>query len=208
MEDKPVEINSPIQLLVEGNDGRNFFEAFRRHLAISECDMQIHNYGGIRELSGFLSAFLRASGFRDVVRIGIVRDAEPSADRAFQSVQSALGNVDLPVPARIGILSAEGNPYTSVLILPGQGSGMLETVLNQSFAGTPVDVCIDGFFECIESTNGGEIHRPDKARANAYLSSTPEPQVSVGVAAKKGYWNLDHETFRPIRDFMQGLCTV
>lgn len=208
MEDKPVEINSPIQILVEGNDGRNFFEAFRRHLAISECDMQIHNYRSVTNLRNFLGVLTVASGFSKVRRMGVIRDAEESADRAFQSVRSALGNVDLPVPARMGILSPEGNPHTNVLILPERGPGMLETVLNQSFAGTPVDVCIDGFFECIESTNGGAIHRPGKARANAYLSSTPEPQVSVGVAAKKGYWNLDHETFRPIRDFMQGLCTV
>lgn len=206
MEDKPVEIKSPIQLLVEGNDGRNFFEAFRDRLGLSR--MQIHDYGGVSELQRFLSAFVKASRFHDVVRVGIVRDAEPSADRAFQSVQSALRNVDLPVPGCPGIHSVNDSPYTATLILPEQDSGMLETVLNQSFAGTPVDACIDGFFDCIESTPGGVIHRPDKARANAYLSSTREPHVSVGVAAKKGYWNLDHEAFHPIRHFMQGLCAA
>ena len=209
MEGKPVEIkeiNSPIQLLVEGNDGRNFFEAFRDRLGLSR--MQIHDYGGVPNLPKFLSTFVVSSGFRDVVRIGIVRDAEQSATGAFRSVQSALRNVDLPVPGCPGIHSVNDSSYTATLILPEQDSGMLETVLNQSFAGTPVDACIDGFFDCIESTAGGAIHRPEKARTNAYLSSTPEPHVSVGVAAKKGYWNLDHEVFDPIRNFMQGLCAA
>ena len=64
------------------------------------------------------------------------------------------------------------------------------------------------FFDCIKSISGAVIHRPDKARANAYLSSTPEPHVSVGVAAKKDYWALDHEAFDSIRNFMQGLCAA
>ena len=206
MEDKPVEIKSPIQLLVEGNDGRNFFEAFRDRLQLS--GMQIHDYGGVTDLSKFLSAFVGASRFRDVRRIGIVRDAEQSADRAFQSVQSALRNVGLPVPDRPGIHDVNDSPYTATLILPGEGSGMLETVLAQSFAGTPVDSCIDTFFQCIESTTEEAMQRPDKARACAYLASTPDPHVSVGVAARKGYWNLDHEAFDSIRNFMQGLCAV
>ena len=206
MEDKLVEIKLPIQLLVEGKDGQKFFEAFRDRLGLSR--MQIHDYGGVSELRRFLSAFVKASRFRDVVRIGIVRDAEKSADSAFQSVQSALSNANLPVPVKIGNLFTEGYPHTSVLILPEQGFGMLETVLNQSFAGTPVDICIDGFLDCIESTTGEAIHRPDKARANAYLSSQKEPHVPVGIAARKGYWNLDHEAFRPIRHFMQGLCAA
>ena len=208
MEDKLVEIKSPIQLLVEGNDGRNFFEAFRKHLAISECEMQIRNYCSITNLGNFLDAFTVASNFSKIQRIGIIRDAERSATGAFQSVQSALRNVGLPVPGRPGIHGVNDSPYTAALILPEQDSGMLETVLNKSFAGTPVDACIDGFLDCIESTAGGAIHRPDKARANAYLSSTPEPHVSVGFAAKKGYWALDHEAFDSIRDFMQSLCAA
>lgn len=168
--------------------------------------MQVHNYGGVPDLRKFLDGFTASSNFSTVQRIGIGRDAERSADSAFQSVQSRLRNADLPVPASMGILSPEGNPHTSVLILPGQGSGMLETVLNQSFADTSVDACIGEFLDCIESTSGKAIHRPDKARANAYLSSKEEPHVSVGVAAKNGYWNLDHEAFAPIRGFMQSLC--
>ena len=205
MGEKYVNIRDPIQLLVEGNDGRNFFEAFRDHLALS--GMQIHNYDGVPDLPKFLRGFPGTSNFSQVRRIGIVRDAEKSADSAFQSVQSALRNAHLTAPSKASLF-AEGNPQTGVLILPRDGSGMLETVLSQSFAGTPVDSCIDEFFRCVKSEVGDEALRPEKARAHAYLATMPEPHVSVGVAAKKKYWNLDHEAFRPIRDFLQALCAA
>ena len=167
--------------------------------------MQIHNYGGISDLPKFLRSFPGISNFREVQRIGIVRDAEKSAESAFQSVQSALRNAGLPAPTK-GSLFAEGHPRTGVLILPQKGSGMLETILNQSFAGTSIDSCIDEFFRCVESETGVPVRRPDKARASAYVATQAEPSVSVGVAAQKEYWDLDHEAFRPIRNFMQALC--
>ena len=75
-------------LLVEGNDPRNFFEAFVRHLSID--NIQIQNFGGITQLRDFLEGLVGATGFRVVESIGIVRDAETSAESAFQSVQSSL----------------------------------------------------------------------------------------------------------------------
>ena len=56
------EIKSVIQLLVEGNDPRNFFEAFIEHLALA--DIQIQNFGGVSELGGFLRAFVTRQVFR------------------------------------------------------------------------------------------------------------------------------------------------
>ena len=57
------EIKSAIQLLVEGNDSRNFFEAFIEHLSLA--DIQIQNFGGVYELSGFLRALVNAPGLPD-----------------------------------------------------------------------------------------------------------------------------------------------
>ncbi len=162
MEEKSVTIQAPIQLLVEGKDGQNFFVAFRDHLALS--GVQIHDYGGGPDLPKFLRGFSRASNFSQARRIGIVRDAEKSADSAFQSVQSALRKAKLPAPSK-GSLFAEGHPQTGVLILPQDGPGMLETVLSQSFAGTPVDSCIDEFFRCVKSEVGAETRHPEKARS-------------------------------------------
>lgn len=223
----PVGIERPVQLLVEGNDARNFFEALTSHLGLG--DIQVQNYGGVNDLGGFVSAFAAAPGFTGVTSLGVVRDAERPADgapgtqredappteprrgteryadRAFQSVRTALQNVGLPVPER-PVETSISSPSVGVLILPGGGDdGMLETLLCRTFAGSPVDACIEGFFRCVERSEI-PIRRPDKSRARAFLATTADPQVSVGVAAQRGHWDFDHAALRGVRDFLRTLA--
>ena len=197
-------LKSKIQLLVEGNDPRNFFEAFIRHLSLSNIEIQ--NFGGVNELRGFLRAFADSPRFYEVVEsIGIVRDAETSAAGAFQSVQSSLENAALPVPNRPE-RRTDTSPAVTVLILPGNNQqGMLETLLCESFAATPENDCINAFFECVDALPNASIKRPEKARAHAYLTTKSDPHLSVGVAAKRNYWNLDHPIFDRVRDFLKTL---
>ena len=201
---EPNTIESRIQLLVEGNDQRNFFEAFIDHLSLA--DIQIQNFGGVTDLRPFLSILVKRSGFRETVKsVGIVRDAETSAQAAFQSVQSSLRNTGLPVPTQPEERTG-GSPAVTVLILPGDNRpGMLETLLNETFANTPEEACINAFFECVEDASGVSIQRPHKARAQAYLATKPEPHLSVGVAAKRDYWDLDHDVFSRVRQFLRDL---
>ena len=148
-----------MQLLVEGNDERNFFEAFAEHLSLG--NVQIQAFDGKDRLRGSLETLASATAFRTVRSIGIVRDADESADAAFQSVRTSLGNandairssgVEFPVPDRPEQLVGE-RPVLSVLILPGDGQkGMLETLLGKTFAGSGVDGCIDGFFRCAKES--------------------------------------------------------
>ena len=200
------EIKSAIQLLVEGNDSRNFFEAFIEHLSLA--NIQIQNFGGVYELRGFLRALVNAPGFQTVQSIGIVRDAETSAERAFQSVQSSLERAKLPMPDSLAERT-DTSPAVTVLILPGDNrQGMLETLLCESFADTSVDHCIDDFFKCVESLPDVSIERSDKARAHAYLTTKPNPHFSVGVAAKNDYWDLNHSVFSTVRDFLQTIAAT
>ena len=200
------EIKSAIQLLVEGNDPRNFFEAFVEHLSLA--NIQIQNFGGVYELSGFLRALVNAPDFQTVQSIGIVRDAETSAERAFQSVQSSLERAELPMPDSPAERT-DTSPAVTVLILPGDNrQGMLETLLCESFADDPVEGCIDDFFKCVESLPDVSIERSDKARAHAYLTTKPNPHFSVGVAAKNDYWDLNHSVFSNVRDFLQTIAAI
>ena len=190
-------------LLVEGNDPRNFFEAFVRHLSID--NIQIQSFGGITQLRDFLEGLVGATGFHIVESIGIVRDAETSAAGAFQSVQSSLKNAALPVPNRPE-RRTDTSPAVTVLILPGNNrQGMLETLLCESFADTPENDCIDAFFACVDALPNASIKRPEKARAHAYLTTKSDPHLSVGVAAKRNYWDLDHPIFNRVRDFLKTL---
>ena len=201
---KPKKIESNVQLLVEGNDQRNFFECFCQHLSLE--GIEVHDFGGTGELSGFLSAFVMIPGFNTVAALGIVRDAEENATSAFQSVQSALRKAELLPPDRPRQLSA-GTPAVAALVLPGDDEdGMLETLLCRTIADQPENTCIDAFFECIENRTNVSVKRPDKSHAYAFLSTKEHPQTSVGVAAKKGYWNLDHNAFSEVRDFLTKLA--
>ena len=196
---RPITIDEETQLLVEGNDQRNFFEALAEHLSIQ--NIQIQNFGGVGELRGFLSGFAKNRNFANVRRMGIVRDAERSARSAFESVQSALRNAHLPAPPHAGGRS-EGSPRVSVFVLPDNSQpGMLETLLCRTFTGTAEDRCIDKYFACV----GAPVHRPEKARARAWLATKPDPHLSVGVAAKNRYWDLNDAVFTDLRDFMQKL---
>lgn len=213
---RPERIRQPAQLVVEGKDAYNFFGAFIENLEL--VDIQVQNFGGVTDLSGFLDAFVKAPGFEAVSSIGIVRDAErraeddppvearPSpASSAFRSVQSSLRRFGLPVPERP--MERAGKVRTvSVFILPGDaGDGMLETLLGRTFAGTDVDRCIGRFLQCT-ADSGNPVQRPEKARVHAYLSTMPHPHVSVGVAAQRGYWDFDHEAFDGVRRFLMVLA--
>ena len=195
---KPQGIHASVQLLVEGNG--DFFKALAGHTQRGEA-VQIQNFGGVSELQDFLSALMREHGFREVHSLGIVRDAETDARAAFQSVQSSLRNNGLGVPSDPGE-RVDSEPAVSVLILPGNGDpGMLETLLWRSFAGSPEDICLDSFFECLNDS----IDQPHKARILAYLATKPHPHGSINVAAQRGHWDLDHSAFGELRDFIRFL---
>ena len=166
---QPTQIKSEIQLAVEGNDQRNFFEAFVDHHSVP--NIQVQNFGGVNDLSGFLLALTDAPGFTETVRrLGIVRDAEACAVSAFQSVLTSLRRANLPLPRKPLDRTDTRKPDTIVLILPDSSrQGMLETLLCESFAGGEEDRCIDVFFECIETIPDRMINRRQKARAHAYF---------------------------------------
>ena len=209
MKPQPQPITKEALLLVEGRDPLNFFEALCNHLSLSR-QLQTMNFGGVKELRGFLVGLRGQSGFRNVKSIGIIRDAEEGAAAAFQSVQASLGHAGLTVPNEPEKLSRDGQPAVGVLILPGQDkSGMLETLLCETFADAPECHCIDAFFRCVqEKRPDANIKNPDKARARAFLATKPDSYPSVGIAARKGYWPLDHEALEPARTFLKSVAAA
>ena len=199
----PRPIDRPVQLLVEGKDQANFFEALCRHVSM-ENDVQIQNFGGITELKYFLGAFARSAEFSEVVEsMGIVRDAEKNAESALESVSNSLRRIKFELRQAIDDWSW---PVVRLHILPdGKRPGMLETLLNDSIADSPVSDCIDSFFTCVETLPNIEIRNPEKARAQAYLATQRRPGISIGDAAQKGYWALEKDVFSGVRNFLLSL---
>ena len=200
----PIQIKLSKQLLVEGKTQQNFFEALINKLNLD--GLQIQDFGGVRELRGFLLALKNSSNFNAVESIGIVRDAvEGLAVNACRSVESALRNADLPIPDESNSSNGE-NLAVRVFILPNNAdTGMLETLLCETIENDDLVCCIDSFFECVGDLPGISKKRRDKARAQVFLSTKDNPGCSVGVAAKKGYWNLEHEAFDGVRKFLNSI---
>ena len=194
-----------MQLLVEGRDSKGFFWKLVRHLSLN---IQVQNFGRVSQLRSFLLAMKTSSDFSSVKSIGIIRDAEKDATAAFASVRDSLRHIGLPVPTDIGQPSGE-NPAVAVLILPGEDpAGMLETLLCDTFSDEDVSVCIDTFFTCINELRGTAVHCPHKARARAFLLTKPDPHLSIGNAARRGYWNLDHPALRPLHAFLHNVAVA
>lgn len=196
-----------VQLLVEGNDQRNFFEALTKFLRIKNT-VQIRNFGGTDQFHDYLLGFKNEPGFNKIQRIGVIRDAESNFEGAFMSVCNSFRSVKLPVPEYHGTFT-NSLPSVGVMILPGENqSGMLETLLCKTVSDCKINACIDKFFECIKNEVGIHVKRTEKARARVFIATQPEPHVSVGVAAKKGYWDLNHDEFTGIRNFLLELANL
>lgn len=135
--------------------------------------------------------------------VGILRDAEGKAADAFRSVQGALQKAALPVPDEPGKRAA-GVPGVTVFILGGDG-GMLETLLNRTVAEEPEQRCVEEFLRCVERERGREVRNLHKSRAHAWIATRDHPEVSVGVAAQKNYWPLEHRVLDDLRVFLRSL---
>lgn len=196
-----IRISKRLQLLVEGNDQRNFAEALLARLG--RGDIEVQNFGGITELGEFLAALQGAASFDMVEAIGILRDAEGVAADAFRSVQGSLERAALPVPDELGRRSA-GVPRVTVFLL-GDDGGMLETLLNRTVAAAPEQDCVEAFVRCIEEKRGRPFRNPHKSRAHLWIAAQDRPEVSVGAAARKGYWDLEHEALAEVRSFLTNL---
>ncbi len=170
----PRDIEKQVQLLVEGKAQVNFFDALLKQLGLRNC-IQIHDFGGVTELRRFLRAFTKLPRFRDVVRVGIVRDAEESAISALRSVEDSLAAVQLPAPG-----TSDGRPEVEVLILPGpERPGMLETLLFESVRDSSVTGCIESFFDCIKCDRAGGYSLSGQG-ARAGLSGNPATAGGFG----------------------------
>src|SRR5712691_7327615 len=83
---RPVEATR--MLLGEGVEEELFLKALLTHLGIS--GVQVENYGGKSNLAPFLKALKNRSGFSQLVKLNILRDADDDPTGAESSLASAV----------------------------------------------------------------------------------------------------------------------
>jgi len=195
-------IHEKTVLAVEGKDEVNFFGALLEYLEIAGSD--IRDLGGKDKFKVKLPALVKMRGFSDVEVLAVIRDADKDADAAFDSVRDVLAKEGLEPPARMNRFS-DGNPVIGIFIMPGDSDhGMLEDLCLRTVKDHPAMKCVDIFVNCV-----AELDHPPKisakAKAQAFLAAMPEIVNSVGVAARKRYWNFNSNELSDLITFVDTL---
>lgn len=197
-------LTEQVLLLVEGQDESNFFKALFGHSTVT--GVQIEDMKGKSKIKAYLAALKRASGFSNVSRMAVIRDADTDAAAAFDSVRNALRTNGLPYPTRSGGFNTQDRPHVGVYIIPdNKHSGMLEDLCLATVVEDPAFVCINGFLECVKDRTDSQPINPAKSRVATFLAAQPDPPPSLGVAALRGVWGLDHRALKPIISFLADL---
>ncbi|WKN46072.1 DUF3226 domain-containing protein [Tunicatimonas pelagia] len=190
-------ITSSKLIAVEGRDEKNFIEAFFKHLNISNT--QVLDVAGKDNFSLILPAISKTPGFNSVVKFGIIRDADDSVENAFKSILGALNKASLTQPDSLSTFT-DSTPSVGVYIMPDNTQkGMLEDLCLSSVIDEDNEKCLNEFFNCVDTNS---IRNISKAKVQAYLSTQPEVVSSVGLAAKKGYWNFTNPCFDDLKSFL------
>jgi hypothetical protein len=194
-------------LLVEGLDEVVFFEALCKKIKIN--DIQIIETGGKDKFKLEFPIILNACGFENVTSIVIIRDADESFNSAVSSVQYQLEKYQLPVPSNHAEFLTNKRITAGFFIMPGnEDNGMLENLVLESVNNHPVKLCSDDYINKLKK----KLTEPDcnfkfprnehKARLFAYLAGMEKFIPSLGMAAKKGYFNLESSALDEIKSFL------
>ncbi|CAN2044020.1 DUF4435 domain-containing protein [Candidatus Magnetomoraceae bacterium gMMP-1] len=213
-----ITIEKNILLLVEGRDEVVFFEALLKHINAQD-NVQLVEVGGKNRFRNEFPTLLASYNFPAVKKYAIVRDADDSADNTFKSVIGLLRDHEQPLPEAPGEITSLDDIAAGVFIMPGNAAeGMLEDLCLRTVTNHPVSTCVDAYISCLHDNleqekkdipkNPLKYYFPKneaKAKMHAFLAGMNKFVPSLGIAAKKGYFNFDSEIFNDIKIFLQKL---
>lgn len=200
-------ITSKKIITVEGPDDDKFFEALLRRMNITDFDIRF--VGGKDEFKNKLPALKNVSGFFNadgspfVTHLAIIRDE--NGDNAFASVTNILKKEEFTPPQKNGLFS-NGNPKIGIFIMPGttvEGT-MLEDLCLKTVENYPAMKCVNDFVSCACALEIKPKNIP-KAKAQTFLAAQPEIVNSVGLGAKKSYWDFDSPALDELKEFLSNL---
>jgi hypothetical protein len=199
-----LKIQSDKLLIVEGTHEQKLFEKIFEKIHLS--GVQILPIGGKTLIGNNLKILQSDPKFECVKAIGIVRDADEDSEKAIESVNSALRNANLVNPGLENIVrNKEIHPRISIFIAPNNYEvGSIEDLCLLSVCNDPIMNCVDNYFSCLTNIQGKHPHL-SKAKVQVYLAKEEEGDVSMSTACSKDIWNLDHEIFNHVKDFLNNL---
>ena len=203
-------------ILCEGKDTEQFIIAYLNSKALRVDkrfgqDIQVFDFGGIDDLTIYLSNLRNMDGFGDVKNILVIRDAETDANRAISRVKNVFAFVNLPVPDACYTWNASEMISTAFVLLPTCDSnpheGALEDLCWEILADKDADDMrndISIFVERMKDSYHKITSHEHKSRLHTYFS-VDNNLVSrkIGEAAKAGAFDWNNEKLKPLREIIQ-----
>ncbi|MBM3497901.1 MAG: hypothetical protein FJX74_04440 [Armatimonadetes bacterium] len=200
-------------LVVEGDDEFHLLiRLLKREGLEGRIDIR-PPYQGVAELGVYLPEVLaKTSGFRDVRRLGVLRDAEEGGiEDALRSVSAALTSVfrsaklthcgrfetvDIGPQQRVHVGAFISVPCLEGLCLAPARMGA-----------DPAMPCVEAYLECLAAhvTDSTQAQRL-KRRLYAFLASRSDPRLRPGQAADANYIDLSDPCWQPLKDFLNELA--
>ena len=195
-------------LLTEGADAMYFLiwalQAYKFE------NIQVEDYGGIKDLTAYLKILKNRAGFEDITKMLIIRDAETDADAAERSICSSLLNSGFTAPNKAGEYEGE-LPEIAYYLFPGTRTD------DRYDNGTLEDLCMnlvddvkeldlaDAYVEKAHVEIAPLTHM-HKSKLHAYLAiKNKYVGMKIGEAAKAGAWNWDSVYMEKYKDLMKYL---
>lgn len=137
-------------LPVEGIEDARFFNVFLCRL--KRDNVQIARVGGKNNSRPVLTGILsKSQKFSRLRRLGIVRDADLSAESTLRSLRDALDAAHLPAPSQAWQVEAGDRLPVSLAIFPDELSqGNLEDLCLRSIENSPESSCVEQYVGCRE----------------------------------------------------------
>jgi hypothetical protein len=192
-------------LVVEGKDEVNFFSWLLEKMSITGVD--IRDACGKYKFKEELTALYLSTGFSDVEIFVIVQDADEDADKAFSSLTKILLELKLDPPKTRDQISEgkSASPKIGIFIMPGYSiNGMLEDLCLKTVSEHPAMRCVEKITDCI-SRLGEPPKNMAKSKVQVFLACMPDIVSSLGLGAKKGYWDFNSEKLNDLKAFLEYL---
>ena len=203
-EEERFRIERPCVFIVEGKDDQRLVNEMAKHLKLNR-KIQVDSCGGIDNLRNHIEAMMnRVDEWARVKVLGIIRDADNDADRAFRSVCKVLSNCGLDTPTQPGGFTKKGKPRVGVLILPPKGCGCIESLCWKNIQATAQGKAelIEQFWKRWEGKFGVKNGSAFSAKSKTYVYiAMHEPRNRIGEAVS--LWDFSHEAFAELRTFLE-----
>ena len=224
---KLVDTNHRAMLLVEGVQDALFCEAVLEHLNLLDKVLIVES-GGRPNIPAMLKTIAAARSIRlkTLSKLGILQDADLSAESSRSDVVGALQNAGLPVPLKSPTSKSADTPVVSIFITPDNRSqGSLENLCLSSLTANKSKY-FDEYMERVsQSESRLRSHLVAKVKVALHLATEPafrkydqnlprtvrdnlRPGIPIGLAARYHIWDWSQPEFKPIQSFLRRLATV